>query len=310
MYQVNMELEALTNVHQLWDSHCHLDFLIKFNRQYDEELTIDNVMRGEKYAAFRPSKFKGGCQVFCWPSTIAPRSPYHRQLSKYDQISYAFGVHPKKAIYYNARVESNLKWCLNEYGEKVVAIGECGLDFSGNFHSSKDIQISLFKKQINLAIDKKLPLILHVRSNKYISENPYKLAHDIVLEELEKRQIDKDEFKMHLHCFSSTTEDLLLWNNTFKNVFFGFTPVLCKQTRKNEALMDAVRVVSINRLLLETDSPHFVPPLIANLNEINISFPSFCYFTAKAISIIKGLPLDKVINSANRNYKQLYLNRS
>lgn len=226
----------------------------------------------------------------------------------------SIAIHPEEAIKFFAEnnQETNLKiqkevekleQIYRQNPDKVIAVGECGLDFDYftregylpeniSIEKAKDLQIKLFQMQIDLAKKLNLPLLLHVRDNR--SENPDNSeCWDLALE------MTKDHYGI-LHCYSGlmpTTKKALASN--FLVSFAGNVTY-----KKNEYLREAIRFLPLEKIVLETDCPFLAPQSIrGQRNE-----PSSVKEVAKLISELKEIPFEKVANQTTQNFKNLIKN--
>jgi len=167
---------------------------------------------------------------------------------------------------------------------KVVAIGECGLDYYWD-KSPKDIQRTVFQRQIELAKQVGKPLIIHTRDS---IADTY-----TVLKESGSEQVGGV-----MHCFSGSKEmakEFLKLN--FKIGLGG--PVTFKNGRKPQEVAEAVPLES---LLIETDAPYLAPhPHRGKRNE-----PSYVSLVAEKIAEIKGLSYEEVCQITTQNGLELF----
>lgn len=197
---------------------------------------------------------------------------------KYEMVYATVGIHPGYVENGDAK---NIIQYLNH--PKVVAIGECGLDFywtKDNVEEQKEI----FKQQIILAKTYKLPLVIHTRNSfteAYDMLKPYKgMVYGV------------------FHCFSSNLEDAK------KAIDLGFYigidgPVTFK---KNEDLKAIIEHIDLNHILIETDSPYMAPvPYRGKRNE-----PAHLKYVAQKIAEIKKISLQSVVDITTVNSYQLF----
>lgn len=223
----------------------------------------------------------------------------------------SIAIHPEEAIKFFAEnnQETNLKiqkevekleQIYRQNPEKVIAVGECGLDFdyftrdgylpeSISIEKAKELQIKLFQMQIDLAKKLNLPLLLHVRDNR--SDNPDNSeCWDLALE------MTKDHYGI-LHCYSGlmpTTKKALASN--FLVSFAGNVTY-----KKNEYLREAIKFLPLEKIVLETDCPFLAPQSIrGQRNE-----PSSVKEVAKLISELKEIPFEKVANQTTQNFLKI-----
>ncbi|CAK0788964.1 unnamed protein product [Prorocentrum cordatum] len=161
----------------------------------------------------------------------------------------SLGCHPKNAwLYEEENLEERLIAAFDEVGEKAVAWGEFGLDFSLE-HWAEDpeyrsTQVQVFERQVQLALERRLPLVLHIRE-----------AADEALALLRK-WVPRD-WKAHIHSFHGPSEFVEEVLQLFPNFFFGITGTASMGEDGDGARM--VRVVPLERMVLETNGPYMIP---------------------------------------------------
>ncbi len=195
----------------------------------------------------------------------------------------AVGVHPHEASSFNEEVLSDIEYLGTE--QKVVAIGETGLDYHYT-HSPRDIQISSFRKHIELAKKLNLPLIIHVRD-----------AHDDVLKIIKEE--DAWETMGVIHCFTGDYETAKRYIN--EGFYISFSGMV---TFKNaDEIREAARKIPIERMLIETDSPYLAPiPFRGKRNE-----PSYVKYVAEKIAELRGVSPGKIEEETTTNAKNLFI---
>ncbi|KPK97292.1 MAG: hypothetical protein AMJ95_09760 [Omnitrophica WOR_2 bacterium SM23_72] len=247
------------------DTHCHLDFP-EFDS--DRETVIARAQ-------------EQGIEAMINIGSSLKATERSLQLAKqYDFIYAAAGIHPHEADKFNSQDEQTFKEFLRQ--EKVVAVGEIGLDYYKNY-SHPENQRVLFRALLKLAKERNLPLVIHTRQ-----------AEQDTLKILK-------EFSVHeavVHCFSSGADFLKQCLDL--RFFVSFT---CNITyKKAEGLRDLVRITPIERLLLETDAP-FLPPqeFRGQRNE-----PVYVRHLAEEIARIKEINLDEVARVTTNNAKKFF----
>jgi TatD DNase family protein len=165
---------------------------------------------------------------------------------------------------------------------KVVAYGEIGLDFFRNI-SPREKQIEMFNLQLELAVQLKLPVIIHDRD-----------AHEQTLRMVKASGVRRGVF----HCFSG---DYSMARQCIDLGFYISIPgVVTFDNAKT--IQDVAQRVPLSSLLLETDAPYLTPaPHRGKRNE-----PSFIINTAKKVAQIKGLPWEEVADVTARNTMNLF----
>jgi len=189
---------------------------------------------------------------------------------KYDFIYSAVGVHPHETKDWNKNYLSELKDLITH--DKVVAIGEIGLDYYYDF-SPKEKQIEAFKDQIELSLEVNKPIIVHNRDSD-------KDMMEII------RYYSCNGLKAQFHCFNASLNDAI--ELIKMNHFISFTGNITY--KKSELNRKILKTLDINHLLLETDSPFMSPnPYRGKRNE-----PSYLINSIKQISEIKNLSVEDV----------------
>lgn len=164
--------------------------------------------------------------------------------------------------------------------EKVVAIGECGLDYFRLEENTKKIQSELFEAQIDLANEIKKPLMIHVRSaqGKAVENvEAYRDTRDML------RSLAKVPFNIHFFAGDTeVAEGFLDLGGTL-----SFTGVVTFTSDYD----DVVKYVPVDRVMSETDAPYVTPkPYRGKRNE-----PSYVQFVARRIAEIKGLTEEEML---------------
>ena len=165
--------------------------------------------------------------------------------------------------------------------DNIVAIGEIGLDYYNSL-VSRDTQIDIFEKQLALAEKYNKSVIIHTRN-----------AYEDTINSLKKFP----EVKGIIHCFS---EDI---DKAYEYIKLGYKLGIGGiVTFKNSDLSEVVKNISLNNIVLETDSPYLAPvPLRGKRNE-----PANIRFIAEKIAEIKNISLDEVKKTTNKNVKDLF----
>ena len=201
-------------------------------------------------------------------------------LSKsFDFLYAAVGVHPHEA---QDTTEDDLIKIKELYNEKkVVAIGEIGLDYHYDF-SPRERQLEIFEKQLILADDLNLPVIIHDRE-----------AHEDTLTLLKKYKP-----KGVVHCFSGSKE--MAREIVELGMYIGIGGVL---TFKNgRVLKEAAKIIPLDRILLETDAPYLSPePFRGKLNH-----SALIIYVARALAEIKGISVEEVLRVTSENTERLF----
>jgi len=197
----------------------------------------------------------------------------------------AVGFHPHEAMKFDSESLSALNKLLSSR-PKPVAVGEIGLDYHYNF-SPPEIQQDVFRRQIRLAREWELPLILHCRE-----------AEEDLFGILEEERAS--ECGGVVHCFSGNRA----WAEKFldKGYYLGITGVVTFS--KSEELRSVVRSAPLSRLLTETDGPYLVPQ--PHRGKIKRNVPSFIPLVVTKIAELKELSQEKTAAVLLENARRLF----
>jgi len=273
------------------DSHCHVD-----GAEFDADRE-EVISRAEA----------NGVKMMLVIGTGEPQSGnFERAVSlaeKHENIFAAVGIHPHDAKTFDADAESQLI-SLAKSSEKVVAWGEIGLDFYYE-HSPKDVQVEVFRKQIRIAGELNLPIIIHSREadNETVEilteECGGKTENGKRKTENEAEGEVNNKFRGGvMHCFGGTaTMAKSLMDIGFLISFAGNVTF-----KKAANLRDAARVVPLDKLLIETDCPYLAPmPFRGKRNE-----PMFVVETAKFLADFYGVELEELANQTTQNFLDFF----
>ncbi|MEP7234609.1 MAG: YchF/TatD family DNA exonuclease [Ignavibacteriota bacterium] len=254
------------------DTHCHIQ-----TEQFDSD-------REEVLA----NALAAGVSHFIVPAIdLASFDATLKVSSENQNVFCALGIHPHSAKEWSGTVRERIIQELDT-NPKIVAIGEIGLDYYYDF-CPKEIQIKAFREQIELAIERKLPIIIHTRDS--IDET---LA--IVEEYYQGLTADKDFGQFH--CFSGNAEQMN------RAVSAGFCVSYTGNiTFKNSTLTDVVRQTPEDRILIETDSPYLAP--VPHRGKRNS--PEYIGLVAKRIAEIKQKEINEIMTLTTQNAKRLFL---
>lgn len=271
----------------LIDTHCHLDF-----PPFDPD----------RDAVIRRAKAAGISYLINIGSTLESSIASCELAEKYTQIYASVGVHPHDADGFDEQAENKLRALAQK--DKVVAIGETGLDYYRNL-SNPDNQKQAFIKQISLAKDLNLPLVIHSRQAEVDVMRILKAAMPL---------------RAVVHCFSG--DENFLKESLECGFFISFTcnitypagvsnsgrdPVseikdLEKRDKKAQNLRDMVGLTPLDRLMLETDAPYLSPEgFRGKRNE-----PCQIRLLAQEVSRIKGISFKEVADKTTSNAKKFF----
>lgn len=202
-----------------------------------------------------------------------------RLANKYDFIYAAIGLHPSEI---DKEKENDLSWIYElAKNKKVIAIGEIGLDYYWD-KSYNDLQRDIFIKQIKIANELKLPVIVHSRD-----------AHQDTFDIMNENQT-----KGILHAYQSSLE--LAREYIKLGYYLGIGGVLTFKNAK--VIKDVVREIDLDFLLTETDGPYLTPePFRGKINK-----PEYIKYILEEISSIKQIDKEIVEEKIYNNYIKLF----
>jgi TatD DNase family protein len=192
------------------------------------------------------------------------------------------GVHPHEARLATEATWDELAGLARE--RRIVAIGEIGLDYYYD-HSPREVQRAVFRRQVRLARDVGLPLIVHTR--------------DADLETAEiLEQEGAGEAGGVIHCFTGGPE--LAGRALALGLLVSFSGIVAFP--RAEAIQQVAREIPLDRLLIETDAPFLAPPPHrGRRNE-----PAFVAEVARRIAALRGTAPDEVGRAALANFRRLF----
>ncbi|MCX7706294.1 MAG: TatD family hydrolase [bacterium] len=248
------------------DTHCHLDF-----KEFDRDL--NKVIR---------MALEEKVRIIINPGIDLDSSIKAVEISKkYECVYAACGIHPHNAAGMRSdEFDRCMKLIENE---KVVAVGETGLDFYYHY-SDRNSQIELFKKHIFFSkkIDK--PLIVHQRN-----------AEDELMDVFEDTGCPS---KVVFHCFGGD-EKLFEWIIA-KGFYVSFTGILTFKNAKTLRLL--AEKVPLDKVFFETDAPYLAPfPLRGKRNE-----PRFVRIIVEEFSGLRKIPLNELAQMTTENAKKFF----
>ncbi|MCM1386651.1 MAG: TatD family hydrolase [Bacillus sp. (in: Bacteria)] len=203
-------------------------------------------------------------------------------MEKYDFVYGAMGVHPSETGELN---EKNFQWLKEQcMRDKIVAVGEIGLDYHWK-EPEEAVQKKWFERQLALAEEVKLPVIIH-------SREAAKDTLDIM------KGMQAENIGGVIHCFSYTKE--IAAEYLRMGYYFGIGGVVTFENAKK--LKEAVSYIPLEKILLETDSPYLAPAPNRGKRNSSLNIP----YIAKEIATIKGVSYEKVLAMTHENASSLF----
>lgn len=250
------------------DTHSHIHFLNEFP-------DTEEIFRRALDADVSRQIIVG-----CTPKDSYQALQFVNKFSQLDLWS-TLGVHPHNADELTPEILRRFKE-LATSEQKIVALGEMGLDYFRNFQPQK-IQQETFKAQLLLAKGLDLPVVVHVRD---------------AWEDALKILAAAANTKVVLHCFSA---DINIARTCWERGYYtSFSGVLTYP--KNQYLRDVAELAPADKILIETDCPYLTPQTYrGKRNE-----PAFVVETAKELAKVRGVSLEEVAGITTQNAVRIF----
>lgn len=251
----------------IFETHAHYD-----DKAFDED-------REELLRSFQENRISYAVNV---SSDLESCKNTIALTKQYPFLFGSLGIHPSDS---GNLTEEDIAWIGQECeADKIVAIGEIGLDYYWD-EPERDIQKKWFIRQLKLAGEKKLPVIIH-------SRDAAKDTLDIMKEQ------HAEEIGGVIHCFSYGTE---IAEEYLKMGFYiGIGGVLTFQNAKK--LKEVVKMLPMDRIVLETDSPYLAPVPNRGKRNSSLNIP----YIIEEIGKLKGVSVDEIERITIENAKNLY----
>ncbi|MFW6252245.1 MAG: TatD family hydrolase [Halanaerobium sp.] len=252
---------------RLIDTHAHLDF-DDYNQDREEVFNRARKVGVEKIVNIG-ADLEGSRRAV-------------KLAEKYDFVYASVGIHPHEADTVNQESLAEIKKLAAS--PKVRAIGECGLDFYYD-NSPREIQKVAFKKQLSLALELELPVVVHSRQ-----------AAAETLEILDQTADFGDNLIFHCYAYGPKEIEEIIKRDYYA-AFGGLITF-----KSAQPIRDALKKMPLNRILLETDAPYLTPaPHRGQRNE-----PAYLEHIVKKAAAIKGVSAQKLSKITTENAERIY----
>lgn len=251
------------------DTHAHLDFENYSNNLND---VIKRAFENDVQKIIIP-----GVRADLWENVL-------KIANDYENIYAMLGVHPSDVSSWNDSIINKMEdFLINQ--KKVVGIGEIGLDYYYS-KDDKELQIDVFKKQIEVAKKYKKTIVIHSRD-----------AHGDTLNIIKETKA-YELCNIVFHCFSGSLE---FANECIKlGAYIAIGGVVTFKNAKN--VKHVAQNIPLDRLLLETDSPYLTPaPHRGEENE-----PGYTKFVANEIANLRNISYDEIAKATTHNVKKVF----
>lgn len=246
------------------DTHCHI-------HEADYAIGGDNAIKNARAQGVR--------RLVCVGTSETDSEQAVRFAAEREAVWASIGLHPHDAKLGQAAFDTLANLVSQP---KVVAVGECGLDYFYN-HSAKEDQIKALRFQIELALANNLPMIFHVRD---------------AFEDFWPIFDSYQGIRGVIHSFTATT--LELTEALARNLYIGVNGIMT--FTKNDEQLAAAKAIPLDKLVLETDAPFLTPvPLRGKVNE-----PKNVVLTAEFLSELRGENLEQIALASTQNAVTLF----
>ena len=251
----------------IFDTHAHYD-----DEQFDED-------RDELLASMQACGVEAVTNI---GASLATSQNTIELTKKYPFVYGAIGVHPNEVEDLN---EDGIAWLKENSGlPKIVAVGEIGLDYYWD-EPGREVQKKWFLRQLELAREVKLPVVIH-------SRDAAKDTLDIM------KSFHAENLGGVIHCFSYTKEMVREYLNM--GFFLGIGGVVTFKNAKK--LKEVVEYMPMEQMVLETDCPYLSPVPNRGKRNSSLNLP----YVVEEVARLKGISVDEVIEITNRNAKTMY----
>lgn len=252
--------------YKIFDTHAHYD-----DEAFDED-------REEVLKQIQEAGVIGVLNCACSRKSLTTTNDL---TLKYDFIYGALGIHPSDAYDYNEEVKAEIIEKVKA-NNKILAIGEIGLDYYWDENPDRETQKKVFREQMELAKELNLPVVIHDRD-----------AHKDTLDIMK----EYPSVKGIVHCFSGSVE--FAKECVKLGYYIGITGVVTFKNAKK--IIEVVDAIPLDRLLVETDCPYMAP--IPNRGKRNKS--DYIEYIIEQVAEIKKIDPISTNMELNDNFKRL-----
>ena len=252
--------------YKIFDTHAHYD-----DEAFDED-------REEVLKQIQEAGVIGVLNCACSRKSLTTTNDL---TLKYDFIYGALGIHPSDAYDYNEAVKDEIIEKVKA-NNKILAIGEIGLDYYWDENPDRETQKKVFREQMELAKELNLPVVIHDRD-----------AHKDTLDIMK----EYPSVKGIVHCFSGSVE--FAKECVKLGYYIGITGVVTFKNAKK--IIEVVDAIPLDRLLVETDCPYMAP--VPNRGKRNKS--DYIEYIIEQVAEIKKIDPISTNMELNDNFKRL-----
>lgn len=258
----------------LVDTHAHLEF-----DDYKDDL----------HEVLKRAKDSGVEKIITLGVDIERAKKAINLAKAHDELFAAIGIHPTDTSNLDLDATVNALDEMLSGGNKVVAVGETGIDFyrtkSENLEKEKEIQVAFFKAHIELAKKYELPVIIHLRG-----VGAFECAMEVVSEYAPLKGV--------VHCFSEGVEEARQCIE--KGLHISFTGIIT--FKKSEVMQQVAKEIPLEKIMVETDAPYLAPdPYRGKRNE-----PAYVLEVAEKIAELRGISFEEVAKQTTKNAHDVF----
>jgi len=256
----------MKNKYKIFDSHAHYD---------------DEAFNEDREDLIKELNESGVIGILNCSTSYESIAKTCELINKWDFIYGAVGIHPENAQDFTTKREIEICSIIKN-NPKIIAVGEIGLDYYWSENPSREIQKDVFRRQMKIAQDNNLPVVIHDRD-----------AHSDTLEIMK----EFSRVKGVVHCFSGSVE--FAKESLKLGYYIGVTGVVTFKNAKK--LLEVIKEVPIEKLLVETDCPYMTPE--PNRGKRNKS--DYIEYIIDRIALIKEIDPKQVNTQVNDNFYRL-----
>jgi TatD DNase family protein len=283
----------------LTDTHCHIQSIgLQEGERTTRELwvkanlSVDQVIAGAHGA--------GVNRLLCVGCDLADSQLATDFVRQREGCWATVGIHPHEAQHFAGDAEKLAEFAALADRPKVVAVGECGLDFYYN-HSPRAAQIEVLRFQIELALRHDLPLIFHVREafdEFWPVFDSFYDKQSSLQDTSQSGSGDTRKLRGVLHSFTDSADNLA--KALERGLHIGVNGIAT--FAKDPALLEVYRSIPLEKLLLETDAPFLAP----NPHRGKVNQPKYLVNTAEFLATLRGENLETLALATTANPRRLF----
>ena len=271
---------------QLTDTHCHIHEILGPDDPGADEHSVaarwHQASKTDPAVVIADAQAAGVTRLICVGCTVVDSQLAVEFVQKRPQCWASIGMHPHEAARYQKDTVALASFAALAAQPKVVAVGECGLDYYYN-HSPKEAQEKVLRFQLELAQKHDLPLIFHIRE----AFSDFWPIFD-----------DYEGLRGVVHSFTASQKELD--QALARGLYIGQNGIIT--FTKDAAQLATARAIPLDRLLLETDAPFLTP----TPHRGTICEPKHVYTTGVFLAELRGESLDDLARATTRNAKTLF----